>query len=378
MVDQPGRPKTLNEIKEYLLDRTIKQRNPMDGAREEDVRHALDQLTEMDADLWAQVWSNEAKHYEEQAEEAEANEASKLIHESRMLAYQYYRLARFPCPNTPAKQIAAERGIQNYLAASPYFKPAHQTVEIPFDGKPGEGTSVRAYLRLPPGVERPPVLVQHGGIDSFKEERHRYVAPLLDRGIASLSIDMPGTGESPVKGALDGERVYQAVLDWIEQRGDIVGNRVGLIGGSFGGYWVSKAAHVFHDRFAGVVNWGGGIHYGFQNDWIKASRFAGSYLTDLIETRAHAFGLTSYDEWVEFAPKLSLLDQGLLDGPHAPMLLINGKDDAQTPIADLYLLLEHGGAKTARVFPGGHMGQTPQTYPTIVDWMAQHLLTTRD
>ena len=64
-----------------------------------------------------------------------------------------------------------------------------------------------------------------------------------------------------------------------------------------------------------------------------------------------------------------MLDSGVNDGEHAPMLLVNGIDDAQTPIRDLYLLLEHGAPEEARVFPGGHMGQTPRTYPTIIDWI---------
>jgi len=69
----------------------------------------------------------------------------------------------------------------------------------------------------------------------------------------------------------------------------------------------------------------------------------------------------------------SLLDQGLLDQPCAPLLLINGKDDKQTPIQDLYLLLEHGDPKSIRIFPGGHMGQTPSTLPTIVKWLADRI-----
>ena len=56
-----------------------------------------------------------------------------------------------------------------------------------------------------------------------------------------------------------------------------------------------------------------------------------------------------------------------------PLLLINGKDDKQTPIQDLYLLLEHGDPKSIRIFPGGHMGQTPSTLPTIVKWLADRI-----
>jgi len=55
------------------------------------------------------------------------------------------------------------------------------------------------------------------------------------------------------------------------------------------------------------------------------------------------------------------------------MLIVNGKEDLQTPIADLYILLEYGRPKSARVFPSGQMGQTPETYPTIVNWLKNEL-----
>lgn len=60
------------------------------------------------------------------------------------------------------------------------------------------------------------------------------------------------------------------------------------------------------------------------------------------------------------APRLSLKTQGLLDRASAPLLLINGKKDDQHPIDDIYLLMEHGNPKEARIFPeAGHMGRVP-------------------
>ena len=73
------------------------------------------------------------------------------------------------------------------------------------------------------------------------------------------------------------------------------------------------------------------------------------------------------------APDSSLLEQGILDQPSAPLLLVNGKEDRQAPIDDLYLVLEHGSPKSARVFPGGHMGHTPETRPTMIKWLRDHL-----
>ena len=45
----------------------------------------------------------------------------------------------------------------------------------------------------------------------------------------------------------------------------------------------------------------------------------------------------------------------------------------QCPVADIHLLLEHGLPKSVRLFPGGHMGLTPQTLPTIVEWLAKQV-----
>jgi hypothetical protein len=59
---------------------------------------------------------------------------------------------------------------------------------------------------------------------------------------------------------------------------------------------------------------------------------------------------------VDYAPKLSLLEQGILERPCAPLLGVNGVNDSVFPIADMYLLLEHGSPKSARFYRAGHMG----------------------
>ena len=111
----------------------------------------------------------------------------------------------------------------------------------------------------------------------------------------------------------------------------------------------------------------------FQRDWIEASRFPDSYIMDLVETRMRMLGASNDAEYVEYFQRLSLLDQGILDQPCAPLLLVNGKNDRQCPVADIHLLTEHGSPKSVRLFPGGHMGHTPQTLPTIVDWVSHHV-----
>jgi esterase FrsA len=213
------------------------------------------------------------------------------------------------------------------------------------------------------------VLVQWGGVDSFKEERHPIAERFLDAGFATVSMDMPGTGESPLKGSVDAERVYTPVFEWVRAQPDLDGQRIVCLGGSFGGYWATKVAHTHREYLTAACCWGGGAHLVFQPDWTARSRYADSYLTDLTESRGNSLGILNYDEYVAFVPRLSLLEQGLVDGPSAPLLLVNGKGDTQTPIEDFYFLMEHGAPKAARIFPGGHMGNTPETIPTIVRWL---------
>jgi hypothetical protein len=53
--------------------------------------------------------------------------------------------------------------------------------------------------------------------------------------------------------------------------------------------------------------------------------------------------------------------------------LVNGKEDKQVPLEDFYLLLEHGHPKTIRLFPGGHMGNIPFVFETVIPWLHQKL-----
>ena len=54
---------------------------------------------------------------------------------------------------------------------------------------------------------------------------------------------------------------------------------------------------------------------------------------------SHRMGLNTFEDWVDNAPKLSLLTQGWLDRPSAPLLLINGTDDTVFSPDDMQLLL---------------------------------------
>ena len=154
-------------------------------------------------------------------------------------------------------------------------------------------------------------------------------------------------------------------------RPDVDGRRIAVVGASFGGYWSTKLAHVEPKRLRAVVNWGGGIHEFFQPQWQERSKNADSYLFDLIEARANLFGKKTFADLIQVMPALSLKTQGWLDKPCAPLLIVNGKEDKQVPLDDFYLLLEHGSPKAMRLFPGGHMGNIPLIFETVLQWLRE-------
>jgi len=90
-------------------------------------------------------------------------------------------------------------------------------------------------------------------------------------------------------------------------------------------------------------------------------------------------GVDSMEELLDALGKLSLVSLGLIDQPSATILGINGKLDDQAPVDDIYLLMEHGRPKEARVFPkGGHMGRTPGMDAAVItdvitSWLKERL-----
>lgn len=367
-------PRSLENAKEWMLARLKDRVHPMGLTDIESTREVIARLNGLDGASWAAAWAGRGDRYAEAAARCEALGDRDGARDNYYQAYAFYFLGRFPCPNHPDKLTSYEKELVAYRNFGRFARPAIEAVTVPFNGRVGEGCDITFYVRMPDGVERPPVIVMWGGVDAWKEEMTILTEGIAKRGIATVALDNVGTGQSPIKAKPDGERQFLPVFDWVERCGRFAEGRMAILGRSFGGHWATKLAHQMPKRFRAAVNWGGGIHYMFQPNWIEASRYPDSYLMELVETRSRMLGACNDDEYIEGFRRLSLLDQGLLDQPCAPMLLINGRNDTQCPIADVELLLDHGDPKSVRLFPGrGHMGFGPDTVPTIIDWLARHL-----
>ena len=382
MPDMPAaQERTLDEIKQEVLRRSGKGLQPFNHVLPQDVEKVVASLASLDKDHWAELWCKVGLEYEKKGDDLAKAGDTKGAGAAYYLAYDYCRIGRYPCASTPGKQQAYRHSLRAFRKAAKTFEVPLDVVELPFKGK-----TLVGYLQIPPGVKAPPIVCHWGGVDGWKEDRQRPNAMLHSMGIATLVLDMPGTGENTVLYLdPDAERTYSAWLDYLAQRKDVDASRVGIWGGSFGGYWAARLAHTEAKRLKAAVFHGGNVHYGFQEKWLVPAftKGASTYLFgpgSMLEARSQAVGVRTMEEFIRAVGRLSLIEMGLIDWPSAPILCVNGKLDDQAPIDDVYLLMEHGDPKSARIYPqGSHMGRTPgmpedEIMKTITSWLRSRLV----
>ena len=261
-----------------------------------------------------------------------------------------------------------------------WYDPPLEVVHIPFEGK-----EIIAYLRLPKNPKGPvPLVIAINGLDSRKEDLTESFSAILPFGIGYLAVDGPGTGQNPIKVSPSADRILSKVIDYAQSRPEVDKNRIAMHGVSWGAYWATKMAIVERSRLRGCSAQSPPIDKFFQKDFLMNSLLGNrEYLFDQVPALMNILeGVHTLDEMAEYLPKLSLVQEGLLGKPMAPMLVIAGVLDTQVPISDEYLLLSNGDVpKDAWINPkGGHLGRQVGVWPdplifkqVIIPWLVKTL-----
>ncbi|GAB4330690.1 MAG: esterase FrsA [Candidatus Abyssubacteria bacterium] len=343
------------------------------GADEKELDAALGRIHDLHGSgpgSWVYELRVPAERHELIATDAElAGDLTTAAQEYRKAAVFYF-IARFPFLSTPAKAEAYRRHIQCYLDAAKYFDPSLTVVRIPFEEK-----EIIGYLRIPP-VEKPPVVILTGGVDTWKSDIDNQVEAMLAEGLATFAFDMPGTGESQWPLEPDSDRVYSAVIRYLKTRPDLDGERIGVHLMSFAGLFAVKLALV-DPNVKAAVNIGGPIHIAFTPDHIQKVDKV------MIATIAHAMRedpAADFDTMVARAKPMSLGTQGLLKKPErqAALLSINGDEDPLVPIDDLYIISKSGIEQEEWVYQGdGHCAHKnmKEYVPKAAAWLKVKLST---
>ncbi len=371
--------RTLDEIKTEAIHRAENGMYPLIGLDPADVKEAFNSIRTRDKDEWAAAFMGVADRYMNEAKSLEKTDPAKA-NADYIRAWRLYSFGRWPIPASPGKQRSYEKAIEAFRAHALLWDPPLEIVKIPFEGK-----EIIGYLRLPKNANRPvPLVLAVNGLDSRKEDLSESFSAILPFGIGFLAVDGPGTGQSPIKVSENAERMLSRVLDYIATRPEIDKNRVAMHGVSWGAYWATKMAIVERARLRGASAQSPPTDSFFQKDFLMNSLIGNrEYLFDQVPALMAIFdNVKTVDEIAEVLPRMSLVKQGLLGKPMAPMLVLAGVLDTQVPISDIYLLLNKGDVpKTAWINPqGGHLGRQVKVWPdpvifkqVIIPWLVHTL-----
>ena len=378
-IAQERRERDLEEIKAEAVHRAENGMYPLIGLDPGDIREAFAAIHTTDKDEWAAAFIAVADRYMNEAKSVEKTDLAKADADY-IRAWRLYSFGRWPIPASPGKQRAYEKAIAAFLAHARSWDPPLEIVRIPFEGK-----EIIGYMRLPKNTKGAvPLVIAVNGLDSRKEDLTESFASILPYGIGFLAVDGPGTGQSPIKVSETAERALSRVLDYLQTRPEVDKTRIAIHGVSWGAYWAAKMAIVERSRLKGSSAQSPPVDTFFQKDFLMNSLLGNrEYLFDQVPALMAIFdNVKTLDEMAEELPKMSLVKQGLLGKPMAPMLIMAGALDTQVPISDIYLLLSKGDVpKTAWINPqGGHLGRQVKVWPdpvifkqVIIPWLVRTL-----
>lgn len=255
-----------------------------------------------------------------------------------------------------------------------------QRVEIPL----ANGTMPALYTRAP-GEGRKPVVVYCNGLDSCKELLYwsRLPEALARRGVSTLCVDQPGSGEAlrlqdlPVDP--QSEHWASKAVDWLEAQADVDPARIGMTGISLGGHFAPRAV-AYEPRFASGAVWGA------NHNWaeVQQKRLKREGENPVPHYWAHvmwAFGASDMEDFHAKSADMNL--NGHMDRIKVPFLVTHGARDRQISVSyadDLYDQLVNSPRREKVIFTereGGveHVGADNMAYgrDVIADWFAETL-----
>jgi dienelactone hydrolase len=310
-------------------------------------------------DEWLGAWCENGDMHAALAGEASSRLSAGEAWSRATVAYHF---AKFVWVVDPERsRAAADTAVAAMAKTHEYLDPGAERIEVPLDGG-----RVVGNLRRPRDEDRPPLVLLVPGLDSTKEEFFKLENVFLDRGMATLSMDGPGQGESgydlPIRP--DYDVAVTAVLDEIEGDTDVNLERVGLLGVSLGGYYAPRVL-AFEPRVKAGVGLSG--PYRFSDIWdtvppqTRETFVAKSFASDDEEGRAKA-------------AELDL--SGVAERIQQPYLAITGKLDRLIPWEQteraareapngVFLLHEDGNHGCANV--------PYKTRPVAADWLREQL-----
>ena len=284
---------------------------------------------------------------------------------------------RMQSAHAPGRNAVYQRCLDLQQKAFDLLDPATTRVAVDF-----EGSSLPAYFTRAPGDAPAPCVILWNGLDSTKE--HMYLSgfsqELATRGISTLMVDCPGSGEAlrllGLTARVETEDWAAACVDYLTGRDDVDPAQVGLAGWSLGGYYAPRAA-AFEKRLALCVAWGANHDWGAVQK-RRLEREGENPVPHYWDHVLWVWGENDVDTFIKKAEAVNL--DGVVERITVPFLIVHGEKDRQIPLAYAHRSYEqaiNSPKRQLRVFTpaeGGaeHIGldHLPHVSVFIADWIA--------
>ena len=332
-----------------------------------DIVELAERMSPFNPVSWHAEWKRIAEKNERLAEGFEKEGHKVTANEYYLRAAQFYqRAVIYQSEGDPPMLPTFNKLIEMYKRAWQLVPPPFERLEIPF-----EGTTLPAYFSKPRGNpgQRFPTVYAFGGADSSLVGGGG--GAYTSRGMAYLFLDGPGQGIplrlKRVYAPPDSERVAKVVIDYLVSRPDVDPNRIGITGGSMGGYTAPRCASVEKRIKACSMSSGS---YGLLEDLFE-------YYPPIQERVRWLIGAKDLADARKKVREFTL--EGRAQQIECPMLIGYGKDDRiMDPQGAFRLYQAAVNSKRSMVAEMGHdVGRarpSPLRPPILADWMAKQLI----
>ena len=330
------------------------------GVSASDLDRVLGRITSLPS--WVDEWESLGREHEQGGRDASAlgqREQAARRYLSASAAYNFAQYVMFL--DIERKRTLHEACERAYECAAPLLDPPAERFEVMFRRQPMVG-----YLRLPKGERPAPVAVLFHGTNAVKEELHWWGEALLERGLAVLTFDGPGLGQTFRRLSMVAEPrpVGVAIMNQIETRPELDPDAVAFFGMSLGGYLsIRMASHDSRIRAVAAIS----PPYSADIYWNVTLASMRRELAALYNLEEEEMGAT--------VDRITLAD--MLPRLRCPLLVAGGGRDMITPGSEAWRIFEDARCDRELIYypEGAHdcFNVMADLRPRVVDWITRQL-----
>jgi len=330
------------------------------GVSPHDLERVLGRISSLST--WVDEWESLGREHEQGGRDAlklglRDQAAARFLAASA--AYNFAQYVMFL--DIDRKRVMHQACVRAYASAAPLFDPPAERFEVIFRRHP-----VTGYLRRPREGQPAPVAVLFNGTNAVKEEMHWWAEALLERGLAVITFDGPGLGQTFHRLSMVAEPrpVGVALVNQIESRPELDPEAVAFFGMSLGGYLaIRMASHDPRIKAVAAISppYSAGIYW---NVTLASMRreLAALYNIDEREMGAAIHRITLADE----LPRL-----------RRPLLVAGGGRDMITPGSEAWRIFEDAHCERELIYyPGGAhdcFNVLGDLRPRVASWIARRV-----